>query len=352
MRFLIIKTSSLGDIIQSFDALAYLRVKFPEAKIDWVAEKPYSSILSHHPYVDRLIVINTKKWKLFRNVQEIARFYKQLRSFSYDAVFDLQGNCKSGLVSSLARSSHKVGFGRKSVREKPAMLAYHHHYNLTKDLNIRQKYLNLIQLYFNDAKSYAAQPFLYRIDASESVQLARILKQSPQKKHMKVMVCPGSKWKNKQLTLQTWKELLAQLNKDYKPYYYFMWGSLKEKELSLDLNQEFSDSVVVEKLELHVWQRLMASMDVVFAVDSSALHLCATTTTPSLSIFGPTRSAIFKPQGDFHLAVQGQCPYGKDFVKQCPILRTCKTGACIRDLSSNDIYEQFSAWWQKASKSR
>ena len=100
-------------------------------------------------------------------------------------------------------------------------------------------------------------------------------------------------------------------------------------------------SVVVDRLPLPTWQNLMDEVDLVIAVDSSALHLCGTTSTPSFSIFGPTSQRVFKPMGERHFAVQGSCPYGRTFEKQCPVLRSCPTGACIKELTVEELFEAF-----------
>jgi heptosyltransferase-1 len=74
-------------------------------------------------------------------------------------------------------------------------------------------------------------------------------------------------------------------------------------------------------------------------MDSATLHLCGTTSTPSFSLFGPSSASIYKPLGEHHVAFQGSCPYGRTFVKRCPILRTCKTGACMKDLTAKRIFQ-------------
>lgn len=349
MRFLIVKTSSLGDIVQSFDALSYLSAKYPNAKIDWVVEKSYQELLLKHPSVDRVLTIDARNWRKAKGLSEFHTFRRDLQSTVYDAVFDLQGNCKSAWVTYLARSKNKVGFGNKSVREWPAVLVTHHKFNFDPTMNIRKKYLSLLTSYFKDERDLAPVPFLYQITGEQLQSLREIC--SHAKGTIKVMVCPGSKWENKRLDKECWKQFMESLSEHLDPYYFLMWGSEDERKLAVELHDSFSSSFVVDRVSLPMWQRLMDKMDLVLAVDSSALHLSATTTTPSFSIFGPTQSEVFKPYGKTHKAIQGECPYQKQFVKQCPVLRSCKTGACIKDLQPDAIYEQFNAWWQSASKS-
>jgi heptosyltransferase-1 len=82
-------------------------------------------------------------------------------------------------------------------------------------------------------------------------------------------------------------------------------------------------------------------MDCVIAMDSAALHLCGTTLTPSFSVFGPSAASIYKPLGSQHTHVQGFCPYKQEFIQRCPLLRTCKTGACIKNLQAEELFQHF-----------
>jgi heptosyltransferase-1 len=159
------------------------------------------------------------------------------------------------------------------------------------------------------------------------------------------MVCPGSQWINKQLPLATLESLLGKMERALHCSYFLIWGTEEEKKSCMVLHQRFSHcSSIVDRLELPLWQNLMSEVDLVIAVDSSALHLCATTSTPSFSIFGPTSPDVFNPLGDNHLAYQGTCPYHKIFEKQCPLLRSCPTGACMRDISADRLFDHLESW--------
>ena len=155
------------------------------------------------------------------------------------------------------------------------------------------------------------------------------------------MVCPGSKWVNKQLKAETLIAFLKKIEGELKASFLLVWGDALEKELCEELNAHLKISHVVDKLPLAVWQNLMNEADLVIAVDSSALHLCGTTTTPSFSIFGPTAPKVFKPIGERHFAIQGKCPYGMVFEKQCPLLRSCPTGACIKEMTAEELFQAF-----------
>lgn len=351
LRFLIIKTSSLGDIIQAFNVLDYLHQRFPSAQMDWVTEKASFSMVKSHPLVQDAILFEAKTWKksLFfkKTFSSIRSFFRRLRRVKYDAIFDLQGNCKSGVVTFLARAKKKVGFDLHSVREWPNVLATSVRFNIPKTSNIRLQYLKVLQNYFQDSAPLSLKGVRLNLKEEETEKLEKILTAAKACGEKRMMVCPHAKWPNKQLDFSVLVQLLRFIHKKYQMGFLFLWGNEKEREFSQSLKSSFSDkSILVEKLSLPTWQNLMNDVDLVFAVDSSAMHLCGTTSTPSFSVFGPTSIEIYKPLGKNHFALQGPCPYGKVFKKHCPLLRTCPTGACIRKLESQRIIRAFASWWE------
>lgn len=330
---LIVKTSSLGDIVQSLNVLDDLRYRFPSVMIDWAVEASFLSIVASHPLIRRAIPLDIKGKK------NLWGALKELRRERYDLVFDLQGNSKSGVITLLARGEKKVGYGFKSVREWPNILATHIRFNVPKQNNIRNFYLGLIEQYFGYQGLGEIEGVRFKIAAKEREKVSQILAQVPSK--LQIMVCPGSKWANKQLKPSTLISFLQKIEQVYDASFLLIWGDESERSLCEQIAPSLKMSVVVDRLPLPTWQNLMDEVDLVIAVDSSALHLCGTTSTPSFSIFGPTSQRVFKPMGERHFAVQGSCPYGRTFEKQCPVLRSCPTGACIKELTVEELFEAF-----------
>jgi heptosyltransferase I len=349
-KILIIKTSSLGDIVQAFPALEYLAGKCPQASIDWVVEAPYAELLKAHPCVHSVIQIHTQKWRrsLFSSSTwyEMAALRRQLRVQEYDAVFDLQGNMKSGMVLSQVRSRCKVGFGRKNVSEWPNLLFSTHKVEVTPHQNVRQEYLALAGSFFHETPYWEAGKQLLRLSDEQANRVELLLAGAPSPK---VMVCAGSAWKNKQLPAQTLIAFLRRVQQDLKCHFLLMWGSEAERAAAQQMQSALAEHAsVVERLSLPLLQHLMHGCALVIAMDSLPLHLAGTTGTPTYSVFGASSAAKYNPLGEKHAAFQGSCPYGKKFERRCPILRTCATGACIRTLEAEVLHDHFSAWWTRA----
>lgn len=353
-KILIVKTSALGDIVQTYPVLEYLRRRFPSAQIDWIVEEPFADLVKSHPSVSQVKTIATKRWKknLFQSTtyRDILEFRQQLRQTKYDLVLDLQGNVKSGLVLSQVKSPLKVGFSHHSVSEWPNILFTNRRYNPPPSQNIRSDYLSIAKALFSDSTSTEVKFTRLNISQGQSDIISSILKSPVLQQKRKVIVCPGSAWTNKQLTPETLLDFLAKIHETLDCAFLLVWGSPQEKELVSLIHQQFPiSSQIIDKMTLPMLQNLMDECDLILAMDSLPLHLAGTTSTPSFSFFGPSLAQKYKPLGKQHHAYQGQCPYGRSFTKRCPILRTCPSGACIHNLASANLFNSFLNWWQDLS---
>lgn len=344
MKVLIVKSSALGDIVHTFPAVGFIKEQFPDSEIDWVVEKPFAALVVSHPAVNRTIAIDTKNWRkgLFNSKvrNEILQSWRSIRQERYNVIFDLQANMKSGMITVFARGDVKVGYTWEGVSEWPNVLCTTRRISVPKGISVRDDYLFLVQSYFGNHQPFHT-PAILKLTSDEQIQLDSQLSSLKAKNRPLVMVCHGSNWKNKQLPLEVLADFLRHLQKHLNCYFLFTWGSISEKNEAAMLQQQFIDSSVLEKVNLSVLQHLMAEMNLVVAMDSLPLHLAATTSVPTFSIFGASLASRYAPNGLQNRNFQGECPYGRKFPTRCPILRTCETGACIRSLSGKQLFDAF-----------
>jgi heptosyltransferase-1 len=127
MRILIVKTSSLGDVIHNLPVVSDIRQHFPEAVIDWCVEESFAAIPRLHPGVGEIFTVAVRRWrkKLFsrQTWQEIAAFRSRLRAQRYDLVIDTQGLLKSALIATQALGP-RCGYDAASIREPLAARFY------------------------------------------------------------------------------------------------------------------------------------------------------------------------------------------------------------------------------------
>ena len=134
MRVLIVKTSSLGDIIHTLPAVTDAHNAHANLTFDWVVEENFVEVPSWHPAVEKVIPVAMRRWR--RNLvqtylnHELRAFKRALQGVHYDLVIDAQGLIKSGFISRLSRGL-TIGLSNRTIREPLATLFYNKVYSLS-----------------------------------------------------------------------------------------------------------------------------------------------------------------------------------------------------------------------------
>jgi heptosyltransferase-1 len=127
VQVLIVKTSSMGDVVHALPALSDMRAHVPRLQVDWLVEAPFAAIPALHPGVRRVLPLAWRKWRKRLGERDtwrvLGEFRRELRRERYDLVLDLQGLVKSALWAALARGP-SAGYDVASARERPAGLLY------------------------------------------------------------------------------------------------------------------------------------------------------------------------------------------------------------------------------------
>lgn len=161
MRLLLVKTSSLGDVIHNLPVLTDIRRHFPEATVDWCVEEGFAAIPRLHPGLGRVIPVALRRWRhrlLQRQTwREISAFGRDLRQTRYDLVIDTQGLLKSALVARRALGP-LAGYSDDAAREPLAAKLYDRRYSVPVDLHavVRNRQLAAAALGYavDDAPDY------------------------------------------------------------------------------------------------------------------------------------------------------------------------------------------------------
>jgi heptosyltransferase-1 len=138
MRILIVKTSSLGDVIHNLPVVSDIRRHFPDAAVDWCVEDGFAAIPRLHPGVGQIIPVAVRRWRknLFKAAtwREMGAFRRGLRASAYDAIIDTQGLLKSALMASQARGP-VLGYAADSAREPIAARFYARNFSVSRALH-------------------------------------------------------------------------------------------------------------------------------------------------------------------------------------------------------------------------
>jgi heptosyltransferase I len=281
-RILLIKTSSLGDVVHNLPVVADIAAALPGATIDWVVEEAFAAIPRLHPRVSQLLPVAVRRWRraLWRPAVwgEMRAFVAALRAQDYDAVIDTQGLIKSAWVAAAARGvSH--GLDRKSSRE-PLGLFYNHTHHVPWGQHAVERNRQLAAQVLGYTLSAPAQ---YGIAAAP--QRFAWLNHSPYAVLLHATSAERKLWAEARW-IELGKTLAAQGIRCVLP-----WGTAAEYERSTRLLQHIPQAVVPERLELSALAALLAQARVVVGTDTGLTHLAGALGVPTIGIYCATDPA-------------------------------------------------------------
>lgn len=278
MKVLIIKTSSMGDVIHSLPALTDAKEAMPNIQFDWVVEERFKMIPAWHPAVDKVIPVAIRRWRkslLSKQTRtEMKAFFKNLRAASYDLVIDAQGLLKTAWITKKVKAP-SCGLNVKSAREPMASLFYHRRVFVRSD----QHAVERVRQLFSQALYY---PYPVGM-ADYAVDKERW--QTPQKPY--VLFFHGTTWANKHWPITYWKSLAGMLRQQGMAVK-LSWGSEDEREASHAIADGAQGVDILPNLNIEGLMPVIANAKAVVAVDTGLGHLAAALNIPTVALFGPT----------------------------------------------------------------
>ncbi len=284
-RLLIVKTSSLGDVIHNLPIIADIRAHFPDMQIDWVVEENFIDIPHLHPAVNSVIPVAMRRWRhaLFsKNTwAEIASCKEELEAESYDVVLDTQGLLKSAVIGSFAHGA-RHGQDKNSAREPIATCFYRHKHNVPWDAHavVRNRQLAALAL------GYPAPitPPDYGIQAAK----ARLPVKFPV---AYIVGLHGTSRASKLWPAQNWVALGQYLFKQGL-HLLLPWGNEAEHARAIAIAAGVPQAVVLPKLGLNELAALLSKAKAVVGVDTGLAHLAVALKTPTVAIYTDTEPSL------------------------------------------------------------
>jgi heptosyltransferase-1 len=285
MRILIVKTSSLGDLVHMLPALTEAASALPGLRADWVAEEGFASIPALHPAVEKVVPVAMRRWRkkpLSRLVrQEWRGFIETLRSEKYDLVLDSQGLLKSALLACFANGP-RAGLDFASAREPLASIVYRHRYAAPRELHAITRNRMLTAQAFGYAMGEAAA-FQYGVQPPLAVSMAL-----PERF---ILGLHGTARQEKEYREPDWGELIGQINAMGYPVV-LPWGNEREHERAGRLASG-REVIVLPRLGLQELSAVLGQATAVVGVDTGLMHLAAAFRKPGIGLYPATSTARF-----------------------------------------------------------
>ncbi|MDD5394644.1 MAG: lipopolysaccharide heptosyltransferase I [Thiothrix sp.] len=291
-KLLIIKTSSLGDVVHMLPAVTDALQQQPDLLIDWVVEEGFAEVPSWHPGIRRVIPLALRRWRktpfAANTKAEIKQFLSALKQEQYDYVLDTQGLLKSALIACLS-SGERYGYDWHSIREPLASLCYQHHATVSR----QQHAVTRNRLLTAAALGYAIDdmPLAYGISLTTfpnpSVEL-------PEKY---IVALHGTSRPAKEWAETHW-QMLIQTIAERGIHTLLPWGNVRECERAERLAQQQPYAQVLPRCGLGELAYLLQHAQGVIGMDTGLMHIASALDQRGLALYPVTAPELTGVMGN------------------------------------------------------
>ena len=290
MKVLVVKLTSMGDVIHALPALTDAQLALPSISFDFLVEESFQEIPSWHSSVERVIPVATRRWRksLLKSRKEIASVSSAIRSVQYDAIVDIQGLMKSAVICRIAKGK-RYGYDADSIREPFASRFYNETFAVDKKLHA----IDRVRTLFSSALGYS----LPSLPSANDGDLNYAINFNPDTESLESLAknycvfLHGTTWRSKEWPEQSWRELLVSFSSDQQTIY-LPWGNPQERQRAERLKKGLDHVQVLPEMNLSQLGLLIQEAQGVVAVDTGLGHLSAALGKPTISIYGPTDTAL------------------------------------------------------------
>jgi heptosyltransferase I len=289
-RILIVKTSSMGDVIHNLPVISDIHAHVPNAVIDWVVEESFQDIPAMHPGVTRVIPVAVRRWRkhLLRNKtwQEIGDVRRLLQKDRYDLIIDTQGLLKSAVISHLAEGK-RHGYNHCSARERIAAFFYKHTHGVDRRLHavIRNRALAAEALGYPPpitAPDYGIANGMQATPAFTGGQ-SYVVGLHATSRDSKLW--PEANW------IALGQALASQHMMLVLP-----WGNVTEEARAKRIAAQVPGSLVLPRLSLSTLAPILLGARAAIGVDTGLAHLTVALNIPTIAIYtdtDPTKTGLY-----------------------------------------------------------
>ena len=347
INVLIIKTSSLGDVIHTLPALTDAKTALGDIQFDWIVEENFAEIPAWHPSVRKIIPVAIRRWRkqIFKTFfsgffdtekpSEWQSFKQQLQQEHYDYVIDAQGLLKSALLTRFALGE-TYGLDKHSAREALAARFYKHPQAIAKQQHAVERVRQLF------AKSLGYELIDLPLDYGIKKGIKEGIKNTAQvnnESSRSLLFLHGTTWDSKHWPEQYWIELADQVTtQGYNVQ--LPWGNESEHQRALNIKQQCRNEQqinVLDKLNLRELAEKIVAIDAVVAVDTGLAHLAAALDTPTIALYGPTSPGLTGTYGNNQKHLQADYECAPCFKKKCSKTKNNINPECYTDITPERV---------------
>ncbi|MEW6721364.1 MAG: glycosyltransferase family 9 protein [Thermodesulfobacteriota bacterium] len=314
-RILIVKLSSMGDVLHALPAAAFLHERAPSAEIHWAVDARFVELLEGNPCVAKVVALPLKEWKgragRPSTWSEALAAISAMRRERYDVAFDLQGNIKSGVVTFLSGAPVRFGFPRDAAREpQNAWFTNHRPAASSSDRHVSEKILRVASAPFGGDFSFEGSAGGVTVPPDRVAEAERLLSETLPGAAPRLALHPGTTWNTKRMDPAFWSETVRRLAEEFPSLGTFLsWGTEEEREECLAIRRLAGGRVeLLPRLGYKALAAVYLACGFMIGPDTGPLHLAAAVGARTVSVFRGSDGKYAAPVGLFHRFVQAPLP--------------------------------------------
>ncbi|MCD9188652.1 MAG: lipopolysaccharide heptosyltransferase I [Pyrinomonadaceae bacterium] len=289
MKILIVKLSSIGDIIHTLPAFAAIRKAFPSAEISWAVEKRSAEILRGNPLINNLIELDTRSLRGGKIIEEIlldaAKQLRELRKYSFDIALDFQGLLKSAAIAKLSRARKRAGFAKQNLREPASRFLLTETVETEKQIHVIRKNLKLAEKALQISVPDEDFDFPIFTETEHLNEAEQIIAETGENF---AVLNPAGGWVTKLWHAEKFGALADRLWEENK-FVSIVTTAPNETELAQKVLQNSkSGKVFLTQPSLKGFYELTKRAEIYVGGDTGPTHLAVAAKAPIVGIFGPT----------------------------------------------------------------
>lgn len=291
MRILIVKLSSIGDIVHTLPALAAMGRALPDARISWVADQRSAEILRGNTMIDRLIEIDTRSLRGGSIIETIlldtAKQVRELRDEDYDVAIDFQGLLKSATITKLSRARSRFGFNRVDLREPAARMLYSSTSGpVGNRVHVIRKNLALAAAAVGISVPDSQFEFPIETEAEHRAEAATLIRELGHEQF--ALLNPAGGWVTKLWHPEKFGELADRLWNEFQLPSIVATGPDESQLAARVAATNRSGKLIIAHPSLKGFYELARQAKIYVGGDTGPTHLAVAAGSPVVGLFGPT----------------------------------------------------------------
>jgi heptosyltransferase-1 len=331
LKILILKPSSLGDVIQALPVLRLLKLHYPAGEIFWWIDSALAPLLEGDPDLAGIVRFERKRWGKPQHFMEMLRSIRWLRAQKFDLVIDLQCLLRSGIFAWLANGKFLAGLdevreGARGFYDLAAQRKSFHTHAVDWYLSVLPPLGVPVHKNFNWLPERpavaAAVKSKWKTDGAKWIALQ-----------------PGARWENKRWPVEYFSELVRPLAEKFPDTHFAILGSDEDKSLGEIISRAAPEHCLnlcgkTSLPEMIEWVRLC---DLMVTNDTGPMHAAAALGKPVIALFGPTEPRRTGPYGQLENVLRIDLPCSPCLKSVCHFEKPME---CLRALPSALVFER------------